>query len=83
MNRIRQQMRRNADRLEQVSDSWILFKRWVFCAIGVFAVAAPIFWVYFRDREWSTGMTVSCILGAGFFALGLFGSRRMINEADI
>jgi hypothetical protein len=83
MNRSRQQNRRNADRLEKVSDSWILFKRWVFCTFGVFAVAAPIFWVLFHDREWSIGMTVSCILGAGFFALGLFGSRRVINEADI
>jgi len=83
MNRNRQKVKRKVDRCEPDSDGWILFKRCVFCAIGVAAVAAPLFWVLVRDREWSLGMTVMCVLGAGFLALGLFGSRRLVSKADI
>jgi hypothetical protein len=83
MNRVRQSKKRKANLPKPESDGWILFKRCVFSAIGGTALAAPLFWVLVRDREWSSGMTVMCVLGAGFLALGLFGSRRVVSEADI
>jgi hypothetical protein len=36
-----------------------------------------------RDHEWSIGMSIMCVIGVGFFALGIFGSRRLVDEADI
>jgi hypothetical protein len=67
---------------QEYSGGWIFFKRCVFCAVGLFFTATPLFWVFVRDREWSTGMTVLCIIGAGFFALGLLGSRKLISKPD-
>ena len=67
---------------EKNSDGWIFFKRCVFSALGLFFGFTPLYWVLVRDRAWSTGMTILCVIGAGFFALGLFGSRKLISKAD-
>jgi hypothetical protein len=64
------------------SDGWILLKRCVFSAFGFFLVSTPLFWALVRDREWSTGMTIMFVIGAGFLAFGLFGSRKLVNKAD-
>ncbi len=83
MNRRLRRKKPEGDRTELNSDGWILFKRCVLCAIGVLAAAIPLFWALVRDREWSIGMTIMCVIGAAFFALGMFGSRRSVSEADI
>jgi hypothetical protein len=83
MKRRRQKTKRKANGAQPDGDGWILFKRWLFCGIGFFFAATPVYWVSERDREWSLGMTIMCVLGAGFFALGMFGSRRLVDEADI
>ena len=83
MKRRRKQAKARSNRTQPDSDGWILFKRWAFCGIGIFFAGAPIYWAVERDREWSLGMTIVCIIGVGFFALGMFGSRRTVDEADI
>jgi len=67
---------------EDNSDGWISFKRCAFSLFGLFTGFAPLYWVVVRDREWSTGMTIGCVLGAGFVVFGLFGSRKLISKAD-
>ena len=78
----RSRMKYRANVSEENSDGWIFFKRCVFSAVGLFSGFTPLYWVLVRDREWSTGMTILCIIGAGFFALGLFGTRKLISKAD-
>jgi hypothetical protein len=69
---------------EPASDGWILFKRFAFCAIGLFfGAVAPAYWVLIRGRDWDLGATMVCVIGAGFFLLGLFGSRKLVDAADI
>jgi hypothetical protein len=80
MKRLR--MRRRADASGEDTDGWILFKRCLFCAVGLFSGLSPLYWILARDYEWSSGMTIACVIGAAFFALGLFGSRKWISKAD-
>ena len=72
-----------ANAAQPSSDGWVLFKRFIFCGFGILFMAAPVHWTLERDREWSVGMTIMCVIGVGFFALGMFGSRRWVDNADI
>jgi hypothetical protein len=64
------------------SDGWILFKRLIFSGLGLFFIGASI-QAFEHDREWSLGLTIMCLIGVAFFALGVFGSRKFVDAADI
>jgi hypothetical protein len=64
------------------SDGWILFKRLLFSGLGLFFICASI-QGFEHDREWSLGLTIMCLVGVAFFALGVFGSRKFVDAADI
>jgi hypothetical protein len=61
----------------------IFLKRWVFSVIGLLGMSGPLYWALERDHAWSGGMTVLSVIGAVFLALGMFGTRGVVNEADI
>jgi len=67
---------------EENSDGWIFVKRCVFFAVGLFFAFTPLYWVLAQAREWSTGMTILSVIGAGFCALGLLGNRKLVGKAD-
>jgi hypothetical protein len=49
----------------------------------LFFIGAPLHEALERDREWSVGMMIMCVIGVAFFVLGMFGSRRLVDAADI